>query len=170
LGDAAGPVERKMSQPASQMGPCCCLIPMLPLTPRRKPAAAPSHMGGSITMPLRRQPRGHNEGMHAELLTIPGCPHGVPARELFTRALELEGADPGLLTVREIATDADAAAASFHGSPTFTIDGKDLFPSNAAPAVTCRVYPGQHGMAGQPTLESLREAIRTAGPRDRPGT
>jgi hypothetical protein len=69
-------------------------------------------------MPLRRQPRGHNEGMHVELLTIPGCPHSISARELFARALELEGADPGLLTVREIATDADAAAASFHGSPT----------------------------------------------------
>jgi hypothetical protein len=117
-------------------------------------------------MPLRRQPRGHNEGMHVELLTIPGCPHGISARELFARALELEGADPGLLTVREIATDGDAAAASFHGSPTFTIDGKDLFPSNAAPAVTCRIYPGQHGLSWQPTLESLREAICAAAPRD----
>jgi hypothetical protein len=104
--------------------------------------------------------------MHVELLTIPGCPHGVFARELFARALELEGADPGLLTVREIATDADAAAAAFHGSPTFTIDGKDLFPSDTEPAVTCRVYPGQHGLSGQPTPESLREAIRATAPRD----
>ena len=84
----------------------------------------------------------------------------MSARELFAHALELEGADPGLLTVREIATDADAAAASFHGSPTFTIDGKDLFPSNTEPALTCRVYPGRHGLSGQPTLEFLREAIR----------
>lgn len=105
-----------------------------------------------------------------ELLTIPGCPHAVAARELFARALELEGADPALLKVREIATHADASAASFHGSPTFTINGTDLFPSNAAPAVTCRVYPGQHGLSGQPTLESLREAVRAAVPRNQPQT
>lgn len=109
-------------------------------------------------------------GMHAELLIIPGCPHGVSAREVFAQALELEGADPGLLTVREIATDADASMASFHGSPSFTIDGTDLFPSDSAPAVACRIYPGQHGMAGQPTLESLRLAIRAVAPRDQQDT
>lgn len=108
--------------------------------------------------------------MHIELLTIAGCPHAVSAREMFARALELEGADPGLLTVRVIATDADAAAASFHGSPMFTMDGKDLFPSDTEPALTCRVYSGRHGLSGQPTLEFLREAIRAAGPRDQPGT
>ncbi|MCX6498251.1 MAG: hypothetical protein NTU93_05540 [Arthrobacter sp.] len=98
--------------------------------------------------------------MHIELLTIPGCPHGVSARDLFATALEAEGIDPALLTVREITTDADAAASSFHGSPSFIMDGADLFPSNAAPAVACRVYPGPRGLSGQPELESLRDAIR----------
>lgn len=108
--------------------------------------------------------------MHIELLTIPGCPHSHSARELFASALELEGIDPALLTVTEIATDADAAIASFHGSPSFIIDGTDLFPSNAAPALTCRVYPGQRGFTGQPDLDSLRIAIRGVGLRDRPRT
>ena len=111
--------------------------------------------------------RGHNEAMDVELLTIPGCPHAVPARELFASALELEGIDPALLAVTEITTDADAAAASFQGSPSFIIDGKDLFPSDAAPALTCRVYPSQRGLSGQPDLESLREAIRGVRPRGR---
>ncbi|GAP54828.1 hypothetical protein AHiyo6_13930 [Arthrobacter sp. Hiyo6] len=72
-----------------------------------------------------------------------------------------------LLTVREIATDADAAAASFRGSPSFIIDGTDLFPSNAAPALACRVYADPRGFSGQPDLESLRNAIRGVGLRDR---
>jgi hypothetical protein len=100
--------------------------------------------------------------MEIELLTIPGCLHSVSARELFAGALALEGIDPALLTVTEIITDADAAAASFHGSPSFIVDGTDLFPSNAAPSVSCRVYPSQRGLSGQPDLESLRAAIRGA--------
>ncbi|WP_160666977.1 thioredoxin family protein [Pseudarthrobacter sp. ATCC 49987] len=105
--------------------------------------------------------------MHTELLTIPGCPHSRSARELFASALELEGIDPELLTVTEIITDEDAATASFHGSPSFIIDGTDLFPSNAAPALTCRVYPSQRGFTGQPDLDSLRKAVRGVVPRGR---
>lgn len=108
--------------------------------------------------------------MHIELLTIPGCPHSHSARELFASALEMEGIDPALLTIKEVTTDADAVTAMFHGSPSFTIDGTDLFPSNAAPALTCRVYPSQQGFTGQPDLESLRTAIRGLGPRGRPRT
>lgn len=112
--------------------------------------------------------RSHNEAMDIELLTIPDCPHSHSARELFATALELEGIDPVPLTVTEITTDADAATASFHGSPSFIIDGDDLFPSNAALALTCRVYPSQHGLSGLPDLASLRTAIRGVGARGRP--
>lgn len=108
--------------------------------------------------------------MHIELLTIPGCPHSRSARELFASALELEGIDPATLTVTEITTDADATAVSFHGSPSFIIDGTDLFPSNAASALTCRVYPSRRGFVGPPDLKSLRDAIRGAGPRVGPRT
>jgi len=40
--------------------------------------------------------------MDLELLTIPGCPHADPARELFRTALDLEGVK-GPLTVRRSA-------------------------------------------------------------------
>jgi len=108
--------------------------------------------------------------MDIRLLTIPGCPHSAPARELFARALEQEGLDPALLTVTEITTEIEAAAASFHGSPSFVIDGIDLFPSSAAPAVSCRVYRGLDGLSGQPDLEALRTAIRDRGPSGYPET
>lgn len=108
--------------------------------------------------------------MHIELLTIPDCPNSHAARDLFAGALEMEGIDAALLTVKEIITDADAVAASFHGSPSFTIDGTDIFPSTAAPALTCRVYPSRQGLSGQPDLASLRAAIRGRRPQGLPLT
>jgi len=101
--------------------------------------------------------------MDLELLTIPGCPHAAPALALFHAALDLEDVkDP--VTVRELGTAAEAAALSFHGSPTFSIDGADLFPSSAPPAIACRVYPTPTGLSGQPTLHALRQAIRASLP------
>ncbi|NVM93607.1 hypothetical protein [Arthrobacter wenxiniae] len=100
--------------------------------------------------------------MTMELRTIPGCPHSASAGELFARALALEGLNAAPLAVREIHSEDDAAELGFHGSPTFTIDGADLFPVDTEPAVTCRVYPTPAGLAGQPDLDTLRGAIRAA--------
>jgi len=97
-----------------------------------------------------------------ELQIINDCPNSAPAQELFARALKLEGLNPDSLAVRVIENDDDAAAAGFHGSPSFTLDGRDLFPSTADPAVSCRVYPTETGLAGLPELEVLRRAIRAA--------
>ncbi|GAB2720073.1 hypothetical protein ACX801_11650 [Arthrobacter bambusae] len=98
--------------------------------------------------------------MDFELLTIQDCPHSSAARELFSRAVELEGNDPALIAVREIMTDAEAEASGFHGSPAFMVDGIDLFPSTAEPAMTCRVYRTAASLSGLPSLESLRIAIQ----------
>ncbi|WP_028267204.1 hypothetical protein [Arthrobacter sp. MA-N2] len=98
--------------------------------------------------------------MDFELLTIQGCPHGSAARELFSQAAELEGTDPAVIAVREITSDEEAAASGFRGSPSFTMDGIDLFESTAAPALTCRVYRTDGALTGLPGLESLRQAIR----------
>lgn len=100
--------------------------------------------------------------MNIELRTIPDCPNDVPARALFVQALEAEGLDAGQLSVREIATDAEAAELNFHGSPTFTVNGADLFPATTEPAVTCRVYTTVDGLKGQPGLADLRKAVRVA--------
>lgn len=101
--------------------------------------------------------------MDLKLLTVSGCPHAGPALALFRAALDLEGIkDP--VTVREIGTETEAEALSFHGSPTFTINGTDLFPSDAEPAITCRVYPTPAGLCGQPTSQALRQAIRASLP------
>lgn len=101
--------------------------------------------------------------MDLELLTIPGCPHAGPARQLFRAALDLEGIK-GPFAVHEISTEDEAMALSFHGSPTFRIRRRDLFPSHAEPALACRVYVTPEGLSGQPALEALRQAIRLSLP------
>jgi hypothetical protein len=107
---------------------------------------------------------GDDGTMNAELRIIPGCPNGPESRELFATALELEGYDAGSLTVRSVDSDEQAQALGFHGSPSFVVDGRDLFPSDAAPAVACRVYPTQLGLRGAPSLETLRRALADARP------
>ncbi|ADX75168.1 hypothetical protein Asphe3_41030 (plasmid) [Pseudarthrobacter phenanthrenivorans Sphe3] len=101
--------------------------------------------------------------MSFELRTTPGCPNSSPALELFHAALRAEGLDPGLVTVLELTSEAEAAALQFHGSPSFISDGRDLFPSAAGTGLSCRVYPTGSGLSGLPSLESLRTGVRGPG-------
>jgi hypothetical protein len=49
----------------------------------------------------------------------------------------------------------------FTGSPTFFIDGADLFDDpRREPAVACRMYDGPDGPAGVPELSALRRALK----------
>lgn len=101
------------------------------------------------------------ENMELVLLVIPGCPNSGSAQELFDTALALEGInDPAI--VREISTGQEATQHSFHGSPSFSVNGNDLFESSAEPAVACRVYLTPDGLAGLPALDDLRQAIRAS--------
>ena len=98
--------------------------------------------------------------MDFELRTIPGCPNSAPALKLFREVLDSEGRGAEPLTVREVASENEAQELRFHGSPSFIAEGRDLFPAESAPALSCRLYNTGHGMAGLPSLESLRTAIR----------
>ena len=99
--------------------------------------------------------------MEPVLRVIPGCPNSTTAKELFDAALQLEDITDAV-EVREITTQEQAEKHGFHGSPSFSLNGADLFASEAAPAVACRIYPTAAGLAGQPALEDLRRAIRAA--------
>lgn len=98
--------------------------------------------------------------MDFELRVMADCPNNGPATELFRRALDAEGFETGDLTVRELASEQDARELGFHGSPTFVVEGTDLFPSEAEPALSCRVYPTPTGFAGLPSLDDLRSELR----------
>ncbi|MDJ0459867.1 hypothetical protein PUN71_021905 [Arthrobacter sp. NQ7] len=98
--------------------------------------------------------------MDYELRIIAGCPNSAPALELFRQALAAENV-AGHIRVVQLESEEQARALSFHGSPSFIADGRDLFPAAAAPALTCRVYTGATGLVGMPSQEDLQAALRS---------
>jgi hypothetical protein len=68
------------------------------------------------------------------------CPNWQAAGQRLRQALDELGRSDVPIVFVPVQTDADAAAVGFAGSPTFTVDGADLFDT-AAPTgtLTCRV-------------------------------
>lgn len=62
--------------------------------------------------------------------------------------------------VRYVAVDPDTTEGGFVGSPTFTVDGDDLFPGPVPGAPSCRVYVTAAGLSGVPSVADLVAALR----------
>jgi hypothetical protein len=64
----------------------------------------------------------------------------------------------------EIATEEEARARAFVGSPTILVDGEDVAPPGEEPVgLNCRVYRRRDGaVSPTPDPEDLREALRRA--------
>src|SRR2546425_2897761 len=105
--------------------------------------------------------------MNIELRTIPECPNVMEALELFQQALSMEYSGTLVPRIIEVGSDAQAVALDFHGSPTFVVDGADLFSSAGPPGVTCRICRVGGKIPGLPSLDELRLALRNAP--NRPG-
>ncbi len=97
------------------------------------------------------------------LLVVADCPNEAPATEAFREALALVG-HPGAPLRRVVVDDEDLARRlGFLGSPSFHVDGQDLFPRGGAPSVACRLYPGlSGGLVGVPTVINLTKALLAA--------
>ncbi|MFJ5957000.1 hypothetical protein ACIQC5_13700 [Paenarthrobacter sp. NPDC092416] len=94
-----------------------------------------------------------------ELQVIEGCPNTDRAMELFRRILAEEGQNAPV-RLRVLTSDTEASELGFRGSPSFVENGRDLFPSDVQPALSCRVYLSANGMKGLPSPEVLRQALR----------
>ncbi|KNX35882.1 hypothetical protein [Luteipulveratus halotolerans] len=105
--------------------------------------------------------------MKCVLAVVPGCPHVGLAEKRFRSALEHAVAAAVDVEVIVIGDDAAAAERGFVGSPTFFIDGRDLFPApGAVSAVACRMYRLADGRAaGVPDELELLDAVRAATTR-----
>ena len=99
--------------------------------------------------------------MDVELRFWEGCPsHPAALAELRVALAEL-GENPNAVTLREVATEAEAAELGFIGSPTIVVDGDDLFDTGGQPpSLTCRVYRLRDGrFSPTPDPEDLRELL-----------
>jgi hypothetical protein len=94
--------------------------------------------------------------VEVELLYWDGCPSHPEALALLQSMPDVE------ITQREILSDAQAEAERFAGSPTFRVDGEDLFPTDDPPGLTCRVYRRADGRySPTPDADDLRERLRS---------
>ena len=79
--------------------------------------------------------------MKIELLYIDDCPSWERGLQNLKAALQLESihADVDLIKIRD---NVGAARLEFLGSPSFRVDGRELWPeTREVYALSCRVYP-----------------------------
>ena len=102
--------------------------------------------------------------MHVELLFWEGCPSHAKALSELRAAMAELSLDPDEVVVREVDTEAAAAAERFVGSPTIRIDGVDIQPPDEEPVgLTCRVYRRRDGrISPTPDPADVRDALRAA--------
>jgi peroxiredoxin len=107
-----------------------------------------------------------------ELLWWQGCPSHGEAEELLEETLADLGKGDVHVARREVRTRTDAQRLGFPGSPTFQVGGRDLFPTDAPAALTCRVYTRADGRSGPlPDASDLADRLQgvLARPWELPG-
>ena len=101
--------------------------------------------------------------MTIEVLHWEGCPSLDETLGLLDSVLRERGLDAEI-HVRHVATQEEADAAGFHGSPTVLVDGRDVDPLGASTqrvALACRIYHLPDGRVSPvPSRTMLEEALR----------
>lgn len=99
--------------------------------------------------------------MEIDFLYVPDCPNRMVARHRLDQALERTGLGGAMVREHEVDSSEEAAERGMRGSPTILIDGADPFADPAqATSLSCRLYPGDAGPSGAPSIEQLVEALR----------
>ncbi|WP_022884120.1 hypothetical protein [Glaciibacter superstes] len=102
--------------------------------------------------------------MRVEVLHIEDCPNWEDATRRVTAALRATGHDDVTVVAMLLRTPGEAAGVPFSGSPTITVDGIDLFPTEGRTNdLACRIYLTPSGLAGLPTIEQLTAAFESRG-------
>lgn len=97
--------------------------------------------------------------MLIELLYFDGCPSWQDGLENLKAALTNEGLQAEIRLVR-VESEEDAAHLKFLGSPSFRVDGMDLYPEERNRYnMSCRVYATPQGIKGAPTVAMLCEKL-----------
>ena len=86
---------------------------------------------------------------------------------MLRQALDSTGLKDTLVQTVVVTTNAEAQALGFGGSPTFMVDGRDLFEGDPA-GLACRVYPSSGGLRGTPDMSALVAALARVRHRREP--
>lgn len=104
--------------------------------------------------------------MQIDLLYFEGCPSWQIGLDNLNAALIAEGIQAKIHLVN-VETNSQAEHLKFLGSPTFQIDGVDLWPEERTNYIlSCRVYATPKGIQGSPTVDMLRQKLGSIS-RDR---
>jgi hypothetical protein len=104
--------------------------------------------------------------MDVELLVVRDCPNEADAANLLRTALDDIGLPGKGFDVTVVASQGDAERRGFTGSPSFFVDGMDLFRESGRPvSLSCRLYRSSDRVAGVPNLIDLRRALKRAADR-----
>ena len=95
-----------------------------------------------------------------KLLYFDGCPSWQPALENLKMAIAAEKIAAEICLVN-IQTPQQAQQERFLGSPSFLVNGVDLWPEERSHyTLSCRVYLTPTGLRGSPSTEMLRERLQ----------
>lgn len=92
-----------------------------------------------------------------ELVYFHGCPHWRSALEHLEDALGQVGRSDSV-KLQSVTNEAEAKQHHMAGSPTILIGGRDPFPGGG-PTWGCRLYPGETGSVGAPSVKRLVELL-----------
>lgn len=96
------------------------------------------------------------------LLYFDGCPSWKMGLENLKSALQSEQLE-AKIEMKNIETAELAQKEQFLGSPSFRVNGKDLWPEEREDyKLSCRIYNTPDGMKGFPSVNMLREKLRFA--------
>ncbi|MCL4561687.1 MAG: thioredoxin family protein [Chloroflexi bacterium] len=99
--------------------------------------------------------------MKIDVLYFEDCPSWKTACANLEVAAQLEGVQLAVDLI-EVKTDQEASKLKFLGSPSFQLNGQDLWPENRETySLSCRVYKTPEGLKGWPTIEMFRQKLQT---------
>ena len=112
--------------------------------------------------PTALEPEGSAEllvaGPRLQLLSFPGCPNAEILSANLAQACAEVGLPASLIEHVNLVDLGDDDPRRVWGSPTILVDGADLMglPRPAAPALSCRIYPG----STLPTAQQIASLLR----------
>ena len=100
--------------------------------------------------------------MSIQFLYYEDCPSHDVALDRLKSVMAEEGIHADIEIIK-VETEEQAQELRFVGSPTFLLDGKDMFPvpENAYYSLTCRAYRLENGrISPLPTADMIRNGLR----------